>query len=434
MAIETTDIEQDIFESVADTSSDGGLSDHAARAEPGSFVRHAASLSLTKTADGLIDPKLVLSWLLTTLGAPAFLVGLLVPVREAGALLPQIFTAPYVEAAARRKWFWAAGSAVQGLAAAGIVVAGLTLEGVAAGVVIVALLAVLALARSVCSVSYKDILGKTVGQTRRGTATGTASSVASVAVIVFALVLMTGVADRYVLVIAALTLATVFWLLAAAIFATIDEEATPGPLPERPIRDAVGELSVLRDDRQLVLFIAARGLLVGTALAPPFLVLMASAAGQTAFEALGALVLASSVAAFLSSYVWGRLADVSSRRVLMLAGVSAAAALGLALGLYWVGLYGTLWAAPVTLFLLMIAYNGVRQGRSTYLVDMSPEDSRATYAAVSNTVIGVVLLGAGVFGAIAAAFGAAWTVALFAVMSLAGAAVAARLDEVQTAD
>ena len=61
------------------------ISDAACRAQPRSFITHAASLSATKTADGLIDPKLVLAWLLTNLGAGPGLIGLLVPVREAEA-------------------------------------------------------------------------------------------------------------------------------------------------------------------------------------------------------------------------------------------------------------------------------------------------------------------------------------------------------------
>ncbi|MBT8425054.1 MAG: MFS transporter, partial [Silicimonas sp.] len=72
-----------------------------------------------------------------------------------------------------------------------------------------------------------------------------------------------------------------------------------------------------------------------------------------------------------------------------------------------------------------------RQGRSTHLVDMADEDTRAKYTAVSNTLIGIILLGSGLFGAIASGFGAVWTIALFALMSLAGAAAAYRLQEVQ---
>ena len=67
--------------------------------------------------------------------------------------------------------------------------------------------------------------------------------------------------------------------------------------------------------------IAARGCLTATALAPPFLVLLASGGATQPFEALGALVLSSAAAAFLSSYVWGRLSDRSSRKVLIAVGL-----------------------------------------------------------------------------------------------------------------
>ncbi|MXQ08808.1 MFS transporter [Alphaproteobacteria bacterium GH1-50] len=427
----TSTITERAFDAVADTDRTGGLNEFQQDAEPGNFFRHAASLSMTKTADGLNDPKLVLSWLLTSLGAPAFWIGLLVPVREAGALLPQLFTAPRIHAMERRKWAWAGGSAVQGLAALGTVWAGLSLDGTAAGITIVALLGILALARSVCSVSYKDILGKTVGKTRRGTVTGLASSLSSAAVIAFALVLMTGVGDRFTVVVAAIALAGALWLIAAALFSTLKEGKSDTKKPEAPFRAALEQLSLLKTAPELRLFILSRGLLVGTALAPPFLVVMASDAGQEAFQQLGALVLASSAAAFLSSYVWGRLADRSSRQVLILSGIAGGAALALAVVFDLSGLMGTVWAAPLVLFGLMLAYNGVRQGRSTYLVDMGPSDKRAEYTAVSNTVIGVILLASGLFGAVAANFGAVWTVALFAAMSFAGAATAFRLSEVQ---
>jgi hypothetical protein len=400
--------------------------DGVARAEPGNFLRHVVSLSMTKLSDGLLSPKLVLSWLLSSLGASSFFVGLLVPIREAGALLPQLFTSQRIAAMKRRKWAWAGGSLVQGLAAAGIVVAGLTLEGTAAGVAICALLAVLAVARSVCSVSYKDVLGRTVGTSRRGTATGLASSASSVGVICFALLLMVAGDQRLVLVLGALTLAASLWVVAAALFSSLHEEADPGdPGDGNPL----SQMALLREDPQLVRFIVVRGLLVSTALAPPYLLLLGSGAG--ALDQLGALMLASALASFLSSYVWGRLSDHSSRRVLQLSGLLGALALALALAVSWLDLAQTVWAVPGVLFVLMIAYHGVRQGRSTYLVDMAPEDRRAAYTAVANTVIGVLLLASGLFGALASLAGVWVTILLFAAMAFGAAVAAAGLDEVE---
>lgn len=425
----TPAFEVTLFKALArDIEGTGGLSEAQAKHEPANFLRHAASLSMSKIADGLIDPKLVLSWLLAHLGASAFFVGLLVPIREAGALLPQLFTAPRVKAMDRRKWAWVTGGIGQGAAAAGIVLAALTLTGSAAGAAICALLAVLAVSRSICSVSYSDVLGKTVGQSRRGAATGLATSLGAGAVVIFALVLMSGLVERATLVLVAISLAALLWLGAGVLFSTLWEEAAPGEAGTAPL----GQLNILRSDPQLRRFILARGLLTSTALAPPYIVLLGAKVDQGTFDRLGALVLASSTASFLSSWIWGRMADRSSRRVLMLSGMAGATALLAAVLFDVIGAAGTIWALPLVLFVLMIAYHGVRQGRVIYLVDMAPPDSRATYTAVSNTVIGILLLGSGLFAALASLAGPHVTLLIFAVMSLAAVLVTRGLEETGT--
>ena len=115
------------------------------------FTTHLAALAATKTADGLIDPKIVLAWLTTALGAPAYVTASLVPVRESGALLPQLALARLVQRRSQRKVVWAVGSLGQGLAALGIAAAALLLEDAAAGWAILACLALLAVSRAACS-------------------------------------------------------------------------------------------------------------------------------------------------------------------------------------------------------------------------------------------------------------------------------------------
>lgn len=422
-----SDITQKAFRMVSGAQGPADtLMDGAQQAEAANGLRHAAALSMTKVADGLIDPKLVLSWLLTALGAPAVYAGALVPLREAGALLPQIVMAGWVQSLRRRKWAWIIGSVGQGICAGLIALAALVLEGAVAGLAICAALATLAVFRALCSVSYKDILGKTVGQARRGAITGLAGSVASVGVLIFAGLLMSGIMQDRGTVIVAIALAAVLWLLAALLFTTLQEQPSAGN------GGLAASFSVLKDNPVLWRFICVRGLLVSTALASPYFVILGGEDGGT-LGALGALVLASAAASFLSSYVWGRLSDRSSRKVLMLTGISGALAIGLALVLAQLGLAQTLWAMPLALFVLMIAYHGVRQGRSTYLVDVSPADERSAYAAVSNTVIGVLLLVAGIVGGGAALFGPQAVLVLFALMAVAAAIVAKGLPEAHEA-
>ncbi|KCZ52952.1 hypothetical protein HY3_01000 [Hyphomonas pacifica] len=420
------------------TSGDEGrvckdIPESACNEESGNFLKHITSLSASKISDGLIDPKLVLSWLLTTLGAPAFIIGLLVPVREAGALLPQLFTAAALRQLPQRKWAWAVGSAVQGLSAACMALAALTLEGRTAGLVILGALAVLAIARSVCSVTYKDVLGKTVSKSRRGTATGTASTIGAAAVLAYGGLLSLGLIDRMSIVTTGLFLAGGLWVAAALLFTTLKEEPGSTEGGGNPIQSFKDNFSLLAEDKQLRRFILTRGLLISTALAPPFMVPLGTdkdQAGQM-FGGLGLLVIASAGAGLVSSYVWGRLADRSSRKVLILTAAAATIALAATLALHVSGLLEQVWALPLVLFGLMIAYQGVRLGRSTHLVDMASQETRAAYTALSNTIIGTLLVLGGGFSLVAEYAGNSVVIGLLAVMSALAIPAAFSLAEVQ---
>lgn len=397
--------------------------DHEAR----NGLTHMTALSMTKLADGLIDPKLVLAWLLNALGVPGAFVSALVPIREAGALLPQVFLAGLLNRMRAQRWMWVAGSLGQGLAAGAIAAAALTLEGNAAGWVFVIALAVLALSRAAASVSYKSVLGRTVGERRRGAVTGFAGSASAAGVVVFALLLVTGRLEGTGALAGAVALAALLWLSAAAVFATLRE-------PDEAAAGAGGGLSVFRhfrDDGNFTRFVVARGFLTATALSPPYIVLLTGAGGgDGAMGHLGALVIASAAAAFVSSWVWGRFSDRSSRRVLVAAGVIGAAAMGLAVAVSASGVAPS-FGLPAALFVLMIAHHGVRNGRSTYLVDIAPDKARAEYAAAANTAIGVLLLVSGLVGGGLSFIGPGAALGGFALMALIGAGVARGLEEAE---
>ncbi len=86
---------------------------------------------------------------------------------------------------------------------------------------------------------------------------------------------------------------------------------------------------------------------------------------------------------------------------------------------------------PAAYFLLSIAHAGVRLGRKTHLVDIATAENRASYVAVSNTIIGVMLLLGGLFGAIASMFGAAGAILTLSIVALLAAVTAWQLDEAQ---
>jgi hypothetical protein len=380
---------------------------------------HTQSLSMTRFGDGLVDPKLVLSWVLTSVGAGPLFVGLLVPVREAGSLLPQLFTAAKLRQFAVRKWWWVIGSVVQGVMVFSMALSALFLSGNSAGAAIVGCLTVFAVARSACSISYKDVLGKTVDKSRRGAVSGAASSISAIGVLVFGLLLLFQVFDQQLIVFGALFLATVLWMLAAVRFAALAE--TPSEIAVTA-RDPVARayLGYLLKDSELQKFILVRALLTATAVAPPFLLLLAQVGDTDLLAQLGGLVVASSFASFVSGRIWGGLCDRSTP--LVLAGTGLMSVLFLVVALWGVGtgLYGTLWFLPAVLFGLMVSYQGVRLARNVHLVNLANEETRAAYAAISNTIIGVVLLSTGLLGVLAEVYTVQLVIWVLVGMSLLG--------------
>ncbi len=367
---------------------------------------------------------------LNAIGASGVLIGLLVPVREAGALLPQLLLARAIQRTAIRKYFWAIGAAVQGLAALGMAAAAILLPGKTAGWVVVALLGVLAVARSACSASYKDILARTVEKGARGKVSGTAGTMAAIAVFAFAILLSIGWLPREPMVISgAMALAGCMWLIGATTFSTL-HEPTDDSASDADVSVA-GLMRPLREVAEFRYYIATRAQLISTALAPPFLVMLGSGNGDAGLGNLGLLVLASSIASIASSYIWEALSDWSSRQTLMLAGalsgvtLKTAAAIGFLVGAE----AGLLIAAYV--FVSQIAYQGARAGRKTHLTDMDSDGRKSVHTALSNTLIGALLLLGGVLGAVADVAGAEIVLLILAGLSFSAIFSGYQLSEVQ---
>ncbi len=412
------------------------IPDSQCREEPQCFTLQVIAQALSKSGDVLADAKVVLPWLLGSVGAPVFLVGLLVPIRESLALLPQILVGGVIRRFALRKGFWVAASLIEGLCIIAMgLIALLGVRGTTAGWTIVGLLVVFSLARGIASIAAKDTLGKTVSKGRRGRVSGYAATasglVASAVGLYFVLGPAAGRPDwlLYALIVAA----GCCWVAAAATFHLIPEHpgATEGG---RGLGDLVrDQLRILLDDRELQKFLLARTLMIATALVGPVYVSLAQQGMGSALDGLGWLVIASGLAAALSSTFWGVLSDTSSRLTMALA-AGIAALLGFAV-LGSLTLFPSLKDSFVfyaaVLFILGIAHSGVRIGRKTQVVDIAGGDRKAEYVALSNTLIGVLLLILGGLTGILMSLGLELAIGMLSALSLLGAAAALTLKNAQ---
>ncbi|MCZ7530220.1 MAG: MFS transporter [Acidimicrobiia bacterium] len=394
-------------------------------------VRRAASrliggLTLTKIGDRFIDPKTVLPWFLEVVGTPLGFVGLLVPIRESGSLLPQAAISPWVAAHQRRTRVWVLGAVGQAIAAGGMAAVAVTLTGRTAGVAIVALLAIFALARSLCSLSIKDVMGRTIPAGLRGRVTGWSDSASGLVALTIGIGLAQVQGASTTVFLWLFLGGAAVWLVAAVVVVGIREpEVTEEDRNPTSVR---GSMALLRSDTDFRHFVLARTLLLASALTPPFVVALAVQETGDDIAGLGPFVVAAGLASLIGGRAWGHFADRSSRTVMAVAAGSAAMVVAAVVAVYLVGA-SPLWPWVGLYFLLMLIHTGARVGRSTYVVELGDRGARTSYVAVSNTVMGVLLL---VVGTVTSALAALSTVAALVVLALIGAVgtpIALRLPE-----
>jgi hypothetical protein len=410
----------------------GDLPESACREVPGNGVKLVSALTLQKIGDRVVDPKTVLPWLFSALGAPAALIGLLVPVRESGSLLPQAALVPVVRRSRERKVVWIAGAAGQAGAVVAMALTAAFASGGIAGWAILAALAVFALSRSLTSISSKDVLGRTIPKGQRGQLTGAASVTSGLVAITVGLAIrLLGGEDADPDVFAwLLATAAGMWVIALAVFATVREPV--GDHDDRVDASSIGRaLSLLRDNRPFRRFVIARTLLLVSALTPPFVVALATREGELSLSGLGPFVIAQGIASLIGGPVWGRLADRSSRRVIVVASATASLiVLGFLAAITVAAIRDAALTYPLVYFLLALVHTGARIGRKTYVVDLAEGNRRTDYVAVANTAMGVLLLVAGGISALLAEVGLRAALLFLAALGLAAVPVARSLPEV----
>jgi hypothetical protein len=406
----------------------------ACNEQPRNFFAYLIANFLGKIADELASAKLILPWLLAVVGAPAAFTGFLVPIREAGVLVPQLVVAAAIRRLAIRKGVWLLGAALSGIALVGMATVSALFTGVAAGWAIVTLLIVFSLARGLCSVSAKDVLGKTISKGRRGALMGYSAALAGIVTLALGLYIQWFAGDTATvgLMVVLLSAGAALWMFAMIFFAAIREQPGATEGGGNALAAALHSLGRLKTDAALRRFVIARALLLSVALAPPFYALLAQQRTQGDIAGLGMLIIASGLASSLSAPIWGKLGDRSSRLVMVIAAV-AAGVLGIivfasiALDSSWI-------RYPLThallFFALTVFHSGVRLGRKVYLVDLATAQIRATYVAISNTVIGIAMLFGGAIGILADVFAIHYVILCLGILAATAALYTLRLPEV----
>ena len=402
-----------------------GLSDTAAANLPSNYLKLLGTNLLTQLSDALSNPKTVLTWLMNSIGVPISLTSLVVPLRESGSMLPQILIALKVKRYQYRKSLWLAGAVIQSVSLIGIGMVSVWFEGAAAGWLILLLLTIFSLARALVSVTSKDIVGKTVPKSKRGKLTGYASAFSSI--LVLGAGVWIGSIDNSSIYAVLMILSGTLWYLALYVYHTVHE-----PEGEVSVQQKTSPWNLLKTDSVLQRFITARALLLCSALTTPFYITLAQQYHQGNPRLLAYFVIATGIAGLVSSSVWGRRADESSKMV-MVYGAVISSLVGVVV-ILTITLSPTLqsftWWYPLLVFILTVGYTAVRIGRKTYIVDVVEGNKRTDYVSISNTVIALVLLVLGVASSLLSLISIPVVILVLSLFGLLGAYLSYRLPEV----
>lgn len=417
-------------------------------------LRQVSASALQSSGDHTVNASTVLPWLFHVLGVPGALAGLLVPIRESGSMLPQALLTPLILRVRQRKWVYVVGALVQASAVAVMAGTAALGHGLVAGVVILVASAVFSLGRCLCSITSKDVQGRTVPKGERGQINGLATIVSGLVAITLGLgIRYFGGDDLDAGRLAwLLAVGAALWVAVAAVYVGVREPvpdrewSTGEPDPGTEREEKVGRggeernwfvqtFALLRDDRDFRHFVSVRSFLLVSALSPPFVVTLSIQSGAEGLAGLGGYVIASGLAALLGGRVFGPWADRSSKKLMATgAGIASFVIFALVLIVALPGFSGaTLWGSSIftaAYFCLTLMHTGVRVGRKTYVVDMAEGDRRTTYVAVSNSAMGFVLLVVGGISSLLAVLGIVWALLFLAVLGLVGVAASVRLPEV----
>lgn len=381
------------------------ISDKACEEAPNTFALVSLNGFCTKLAEQLASPGMVIPWILSALNASVVFSGFLIPIKNAGSLLPQLFISAKIRGFSKRKYFWVAAGASQGLILILMALVVFSTSGNLAGYLIILGVLIFNVASGVGSIAFKDVMGKTVPKGKRGRLLAVRATGGGILTTVAGLIFyFWDFKDTESLwpYIGLLLAAAILWWLSAMLYAQIAEKpgATEGGrTPAKELRKA---LKLLKKDGNFVNFLITRSLLMAVPLLMPFFVVYAKEELEASLAGLGLFVVIGGISNAISSPIWGKFADRDSRRLMQIAAsISILSCLYVLSFPFWDESLKSVFSFAPVFFLNVISHAGARLGRKTYLVDYAPKKERPLYVSLANTFIGVITIISGFIGVIA---------------------------------
>jgi Major Facilitator Superfamily len=367
--------------------------------------------SLYMLAESLIDPTLVLTWFLSRLSAPNVLIGLVVPLRDTGWFLPQLFLARQQARQPYKLPTYSVAALVRSIAWATMSVVVLTQRNPT--VLIIGFFVPYVINSAAAGwggLPFMDIVAKTIPVRQRGPYFSERMLIGGALGIAGSLVVRVALGEQLGRVFPAnvgqlIAIAALFAVVSLFSFTFVIEP--PGEVGDK-VSSLMAHLdraaSLFRCDGNFRLFLSTRVMLMAAQMAAPFFAVYASRELGAGADMVSVYLAANTAASVISNLIWSRLSNRQGNRTV----IRLAAGLGLSMTLLaW--LAGPLdrvlavgVAAPA-LFVVVFALSGAFQsgisvGGMSMLLEIAPSHERALYVGLTNSVLGVALFSTSISG------------------------------------
>jgi MFS family permease len=367
------------------------------------------------TAGKILGSGLLLAWFLDEMGASTFVIGLLVPIQYGIALLAQPWIGQWMSGKARRVPYYRNQALLRGIVWSALAaMVWLADKDNRALLLVFFFLVVIvdAVAAGVGNIAFNETLAKTIPKALRGRARGgrgmCGAIVAGTAGVLIALfVSPESELEAFALLFA---VAGLFYAAGGVTFAFIQEQ------PGKQTADSGHSLNLWRhikeilSDRGYRRFLAVQALLVPATQGLVFFSVFGRREFHLDMKVLGLLLISDAVAPLAGNYVWGKLADRYSNRLVLGAAalVSVAAPLA-ALLLHFVGeRFGPmliLTSFALIVFALGTASVGADLASKNLILELAPEQTRPVYIGVNDTLVALPTMLLAMGGAVIDWFG-----------------------------
>ena len=385
------------------------------------FILGVINGAVFNISEVFMDPEMVFTWFLAQLGASNFLIGLVLPIRQTGWFIPQIFASGYVQRQPRKLPFYKAVGVFRSCTLLGLVLGVLFIPAESPWLLVIffACLIAYSLGSGLAGLVFMAMLQRVIPPRRRGSffaqrmfwggllALGASAAVGvlldqpdNVPVIrslhfPFNFALMFGISF----------VAFVLTLMTWAMIEEPPEDVSPERVHWR-VQIKRGA-KILRENVPYRTFVMVRLCLMLAQLAMPFYIVYAKDVLHVPARMAGVYLTARTASSIVSNLLWGRISDRQGNRRL----IRITNCVGLAIPLLSlsIGALGGLmpsllpWLSYIftLVFIASGAYGmGSAIANMNYLLDIAPPQQRALYVGFSNTLFGLAVLASSLGGVI----------------------------------